>query len=443
VTRDLILLLGGRRIGVVHRGKGDRLRFVYDDDWRTALDAVPLSLSMPLVVREHGPARVEAFLWNLLPDNEAILAAWGQRFQASPRNVFGLLAHVGEDCAGAVQLVTPERLEAIAAEREPEVQWLTEADVAERLRALRRDRAAWRSRADTGQFSLAGAQPKTALVHDGRRWGVPAGRTPTTHILKPPMAGVEGHAENEHLCLTLARAVGLPAARSWVARFEGEPAIVIERYDRIRAPEHDVASVVRVHQEDMCQALGVMPTSKYQNEGGPSPADIAGILREHSSKADEDLLRFVDALGFNWLVGGTDAHAKNYSILHASRRRARLAPLYDIASALPYPDLQQQKLKLAMKVGGRYRLRDIGPRQWEALAGELRLESRAVLDRVATLGDRVANEVGPVCAAARETGLDDPLVPRLEAALVARARSCVGRIERHARAAGRGAVGDG
>ncbi|MFW5876369.1 MAG: type II toxin-antitoxin system HipA family toxin [Myxococcota bacterium] len=429
MTRELVTLLAGRRVGVVQRAAHERLRFTYYEDWRGDPQAVPLSLSMPLAAREHGPDRVEPFLWNLLPDNEAILQAWGKRFRVSPRNVFGLLSHVGADCAGAVQLVSPERVEAMAGDAPPQVQWLDDAEVAARLRELRRDRAAWRRLGDTGQFSLAGAQPKTALLYDGRRWGIPSGRTPTTHILKPPMAGVEGHAENEHLCLNLARAIGLPAARSWVARFEDEVAIVIARYDRVRISESDVSAIVRVHQEDMCQALGLGPGSKYQNEGGPSPADIVALLRDHSTEPGDDIGTFVDALAFNWLVGGTDAHAKNYSMLHASGSRARLAPLYDIASALPYPDLQVQKLKLAMKIGGRYRLRDVGPRQWEALAEELGLGPRTMLDRVADLGERMANEVGPVCDEARDAGLTDPLVPRLHAALEARARSCVERIE--------------
>lgn len=434
MTRELVTLLGGRRIGVVERGRNDRLRFLYDDEWRTAPEAMTLSLSLPLVAREHGHAVVDAFLWNLLPDNDRILDAWGKRFQVSPRNVFALISHVGEDCAGAVQFAVPDRMDALGTGEAPQVQWLDEAGVADRLRELRRDHAAWRSRGDTGQFSLAGAQPKTALLYEEGRWGVPSGRTPTTHILKPPTAGVKGHAENEHLCLVLARAVGLPAAHSYVERFEDEVAIVIERYDRARISGHGgVQAIVRVHQEDMCQAMGLRPTSKYQSDDGPSPADIVHVLREHSSRPEEDVETFVGALAFNWLVGGTDAHAKNYSILHASRGRVRLAPLYDIASALPYPDMRPEKLKLAMKIGGRYRLREIGPAQWEDLASELDLEPPAVLNGVAALGTRIEERVAPVCQEARDAGLTDPMVPSLERALKERARSCIKRIERYAR----------
>src|SRR6185295_3454712 len=133
-------------------------------------------------------------------DNAHILDRWGRRFRVSPRNAFALLAHVGEECAGAVQFVRPERVKALRGRARKSVQWLDTADVAERLHALRVDQSAWRQPGDTGQFSLAGAQPKTALLLEKGRWGVPSGRTPTTHILKPPTGGFHGHAENERFC---------------------------------------------------------------------------------------------------------------------------------------------------------------------------------------------------------------------------------------------------
>jgi len=198
MTNHLIALLDGREVGAVHY-KDSRLSFSYSETWRNDPNAYPLSLSMPLGSATHGHARIEAFLWGLLPDNDRVLQNWGKRFQVSPKNVFRLLAHVGEDCAGAVQFVTPERLPTLVAEPTArEVQWLTEDDVAERLRTLRADHSAWRTASDTGQFSLAGAQPKTALLFERRRWGVPSGRVPTTHILKPPTGEWDGHAENEH-----------------------------------------------------------------------------------------------------------------------------------------------------------------------------------------------------------------------------------------------------
>ncbi len=213
----------------------------------------------------------------------------------------------------------------------------------ERLRALRQDQSAWRIPRDTGQFSLAGAQPKTALLLENGRWGVPSGRMPTTHILKPPTGEFEGHAENEHFCLELARSLQLPVANSEIRRFEDEIAIVIERYDRTRAK----GRIVRIHQEDICQAMGLPPTRKYQSDGGPGVREIAELLTTYSTAPTEDTKTFVGAIAFNWIVAGTDAHAKNYALLLGSESRIRLAPLYDLASALPYPGMRPIGLKLA------------------------------------------------------------------------------------------------
>ena len=459
----LVALLSDREIGVVSRDRRGRLRFTYREQWRTASDAVPLSLSIPLAAAEHPHKRIDPFLWGLLPDNELVLERWAGQFHVSARNAFALLSHVGEDCAGAVQLVRQERLDLLRSARDPEVQWLDKAGVAKRLGALRADHAAWRSPGDTGQFSLAGAQPKTALLYHDGRWGVPSGRMPTTHILKPPAAELNGHAENEHFCLALAREIGLPAAATEVLRFGEEVAIVIERYDRARtAPlaaaaaaesaaiaasvDHPtsrataaaVASraaalaalakaqpVLRLHQEDMCQALGIPPTLKYQGEGGPSPEDIIALLRAHSVRSEEDVGTFIDALAFNWLVAGTDAHAKNYSVLHGGGGRARLAPLYDIASALPYPQLHVQRLALAMKVGGKYRLLRIGLHEWRKLATDVRLPADETISRIAELASRVVESIPIVRDRAVSQGLTHPILPRLAGALARRAHECL------------------
>jgi serine/threonine-protein kinase HipA len=420
VTDELITLLGGETVGRVLPRKGGRLSFVYEQSWRDADEAYPLSLSMPLAAREHDHKVIEAFLWGLLPDNEQILDRWARKFQVSPRNVFALISHVGADCAGAVQFVTPERLAAIQSGATDRIDRLTTKDVAERLRVLREDHAVWRLPSDTGQFSLAGAQPKTALIFENDRWGIPTGRIPTTHILKPPTGQFSGHAENEHICLALARACGLPAAISRVERFETEIAIVVDRYDRVRSGNQ----IIRVHQEDMCQALGIMPMRKYQNEGGPGIKEIVDLLRIHSSARDEDVRTFVHAVGFNWLVAGTDAHAKNYSLLISGEPRVRLAPLYDVASILPYEEFDIQKIRAAMKVGGEYRLRDIGLRQWQKLAREIHFDEDELIAALRIMAKQLPDQVSTTSARAHEEGLDKPIIDRLAAALTERTLAC-------------------
>ena len=420
MTNRLIALLAGREVGTVHY-KNARLSFVYNDTWRADPNAYPLSLSMPLASAEHGHARIEAFLWGLLPDNDRVLENWGKRFQVSPRNVFRLIAHVGEDCAGAVQFVRPERLEALQADTaSKEVKWLTEDDVAERLRALRADHSAWRSAQDTGQFSLAGAQPKTALLFERKRWGVPSGRVPTTHILKPPTGEWDGHAENEHYSLQLARAAGLIVPNSTVQHFGDEIAIVIDRYDRVRSE----GRWSRIHQEDMCQALGIHPTRKYENDGGPGARTIAELLREQSSNSEEDVRSFVDAIIFNWLIAGTDAHAKNYALLLGGGGAVRLAPFYDLASILPYQTIDLQKAKLAMKIGGEYRLRYIGLRNWQKFAVEMHLDEGLLMDRIRAMAALLPDHAAPIQKELETSGLSHRTITRLTQRLQRRAASC-------------------
>ncbi len=437
---QLVVLIGGREVATLQRGRRARWVLRYSATWREDPSTFPLSLSMPLAAREHGHEVLEAFVWGLLPDNAMVLDRWARRFQVSVRNPFALVACGGEDCPGAVQIVRPDRVVALERQEPFQVEWLTEAEVAERLALLERDHAAWRAPQDTGWFSLAGAQPKTALLWHEGRWGVPRGRTPTTHILKPPIPGLDGHVVNEHLCLALAREVGLPAASTEVRRFGEHQVVVVERYDRVRtagladaAPTTGRATelralalerpILRLHQEDVCQAFGLPPSLKYQNEGGPGADAVAALLGEHSSRPDEDLGTFVDALAYNWIVGGTDAHAKNYALLHGGGGRVRLAPLYDIASTLPYFPLQ--RLRLAMKVGGEYRLGHVGRRHWERLGVATGLGGEEAVERACSLAERVSERIGAVAAGCGRQGLEASVVESLARTIERRAVACV------------------
>ncbi|WP_319946070.1 HipA domain-containing protein [Mesorhizobium sp. AR07] len=266
------------------------------------------------------------------------------------------------------------------------------------------------------------AQPCRRLAEDGPTLPGQSLRHPLrahTHILKPPTGEFDALAENEHLCLRLARKLGLAVARSRVMRFGDEVAIIIERYDR----EATATGIVRIHQEDLCQALAVSPTRKYENEGVPGAIAIAGQLRETSSKPGEDVARFVDALIFNWLIGGTDAHAKNYSVLIGRGGVVRLAPLYNVASILPY-DFDLQRVRLAMRIGGEYRLRDISVPQWDRLNKDLKLDRDATIARIRRLAEAIPDTLADVGKAAKADGLAHPLTDRLAEAIIARAGKC-------------------
>jgi serine/threonine-protein kinase HipA len=426
--------MGPKRLGVLEMGTHGRLRLDYDDEYLDDPSATPLSTSMPLSGRSYVGKVVVAFLQGLLPDDDDVLRRWAARFHVPPGNLFGLLSHVGEDCAGGAQFVRPERLGEL---RPGGVRWLADEVLRERVELLRTDPTSWLDETSEGRFSLAGAQAKFALLHDEGRWGEPYGAVPTTHIIKPPSGRFADLDLNEHLCLSAARLAGLPAARSALVDFAGERAVAVERYDRLRGAD----GWLRVHQEDLCQAFGLMPDRKYESEGGPGAADICRLLRRLLPGADGDgaVADFLRAVAFNWLIGGTDAHAKNYSLLLAGPQ-VRLAPLYDLVSGFPYlagprgPRRSGQirgNLKLAMKVGANRELGLVRKEDWEELAAAAGTPKQSLLAEL----ERLVGVVPPAFAAAASADdvvaahskLPQCLVQRVEANVMLCKNALAGR----------------
>jgi serine/threonine-protein kinase HipA len=419
MSDTLAVLLDDAVAGTVTRHQAGRLRLDYADAYRTDAGRTPLSVSMPTSVRSHQDAAINPWLWGLLPDNPLVLERWARQFHAAVKPFSLLSTPIGHDCAGAVRLAAAD--EALRLLSAPgSVTWLTETEVAERLRELREDNTAWLGREFTGQFSLAGAQAKTALLYEDGRWGEPSGAAATSHILKPAVAGLDDHDLNEHLCLDAAGRAGLVVARTRVERFGEESAIVVDRYDR-RVRDGQLS---RVHQEDLCQALGLHPDRKYQRDGGPGPADVVDLLRNVMAPraGDTAVWRFFDALIWNWLIAGTDAHGKNYSLLLAGGD-VELAPLYDIASALPY-GVHERKLRFAMKIGGDYR---VYPERntWKKAAKELSLNVDRALDRVVALAEKAPDAFADAANAPEVTALNRPLPTRLVDLVADRVRRCL------------------
>lgn len=418
MTDRLLVLLDDQVAGAVDRDRAGRLTFSYDDSYRTSPVATPLSVSMPLQVRVHPDRIVMPWLWGLLPDNDRVVRRWAERFHVSASSPFALLATpVGEDCAGAVRFVREDALVA-ALERPGEVQWLDDDEIAARLRDLRSDSTAWLGSDFAGRFSLAGAQAKTALVQVDGRWGLPIGATPTSHILKPAITGLDDHHLNEHVCMRAAAYAGLLVARTELVVFADECAVVVERYDRSSL---DDGSLHRLHQEDVLQALALHPTMKYQADGGPAPGAITSLLRRVMPPrvADAASTQFLDALLWNWIIGGTDAHAKNYSILLRAND-VRLAPLYDIASGLPYA--HERQLRLAMKLGGDYRLHTQQAGTWAAVGSELGVDADQVRVRALEIASAAPQAFGRVAGEIGEVSSDVPL--RMVELIEGRAERC-------------------
>lgn len=361
-VRQLRIYLDGVPIGTAEQTPQGALSFVYDEEYRLGdLEATPLSLSMPLGRPQHGTKQVRAYLDGLLPDSQSARQRWAREYNVSANSPFALLSHVGRDAAGAVQVLPPDADASDALARNGDIEWLSDDDFAAMAHDLAAHGEDWDPGRFGGRWSLAGAQPKMALHRDPgtRRWGIPRDSTPTTHIIKPAIEGFAQHHINEALCLRAAHEAGLSAAVVDLVEVADVQAVISHRYDRY---QEDDGRWVRIHQEDLCQALAVHPERKYQSDGGPGVGDVADLLARLSI-VDREISaeRFFKGLVFNVLIGGTDAHAKNCSLI-LSGPRAQIAPLYDVASAAPYS--QHERLSTPMKVGEHWKMLDVTKADW-------------------------------------------------------------------------------
>ena len=418
----LHILYGDIPVGTLaYAREKDEISLTYDESWQFGRESFPISLSLPLAKRSHPDAAMRPFLQGLLPDNPAVIEAWGKRFQVSPRNPFDVIKHVGEDCAGAFQFVRPERLDLILSGALDSLVRLSEDDVAKRMIDLQSQARSIPTLLE-GRFSLAGAQTKDALYQKDGGWFVPSGRIPSTHILKPQLEEFEEHALNEHFCLKLASRLGLRSAESRILSVAGMKVLCVERYDRVTYTAG--GPLVRLHQEDVCQALGRYPHQKYQADGGPSAAEIANLLNRSSDDHEADVATFIASLAFNWVIAGTDAHSKNYSLIHGQGSYLRSAPLYDLASFLPYQrDPNSTKVKLAMKIGGTYRLHEIDASHWEKWAEEVDLAPERVIRIVRLTVQGVMDSLDLVEETIREEN-DSPFIQKLTDVINHRAARC-------------------
>ena len=422
----LHVIYGDTSVGILaYDRKRDEISLSYEESWQFGSESFPASLSLPLAKRVHADERIRPFLQGLLPDNPAVIEAWGKRFQVSPRNPFDLIKHVGEDCAGALQFVRPERLDKILSGALDSLIPLSEADLATRIENLNAQSRSVPAQIE-GRFSLAGAQTKDALHLKDGQWFIPGGRIPSTHILKPELDEFDHHSLNEHFCIQLAAKTGLMRAESRIMEIGGTRVLCVKRYDRSTDTS---GKITRWHQEDTCQAMGRYPNQKYQADGGPSATEIVRLLDRFSDDRSDDISRFIMALALNWIIAGTDGHSKNYSLLHAPGNFVRLAPFYDLASWLPYErDANSTKVKLAMKIGGTYRLHEIDGERWRKWAEEADLNPVWVKSCVLTLAEKVEKSVDSVKDSITQTQ-DVPFVHELSRLIIERARFCAEAVE--------------
>lgn len=410
-TQKLNIWMNGIPVGYWETTRyGERLG--YFDEWLADEQARPLSLSLPFL---PGNARYQGqivanYFDNLLPDNEAIRRRLAQRHQAGGTDAFHLLAKLGRDCVGAIQLLPEDETPSDVYEIKGEV--LNMAGVAQRLRNNTSAQALGQHEHDEDlRLSLAGAQEKTALLRHGNQWLLPHGSTPTTHIFKLPL-GLVGHmkadmrtsVENEWLCSKIMSAYEIPIATCEIEHFEDQKALVVERFDR--TPSSDGSWIIRLPQEDMCQATGTSPLRRYQSDGGPGIAQIMELLLG-SDDADRDRKNFFKTQVIFWVLAATDGHGKNFSIAHLPGRRYRATPIYDVLSAHPVigkgkNQISPQKAKLAMAVRGTtnyYLIDKIQRRHWINQARQVSVGAEAAeqsIEEVIGSTDAVIEKVRPL-----------------------------------------------
>jgi serine/threonine-protein kinase HipA len=372
-------------VGHLIQDEGGQMVFEYAESWLEKPGACALAQSLPLRKERFTRKECRGFFAGILPE-ESKREIIARNLGISARNDYAMLERIGGECAGAVTFVpTGEPLPS----RNYGYRKLSTEELIAILKELpRRPLLAGENGV---RLSLAGAQDKIAVRIEGDNVSLPLGGAPSTHILKPAIERFEGVVFNEALSMKLAATIGLPAAPVEFRTVEDTTFLLVERYDRVHQQASGGESTVeRVHQEDFCQALGIVPETKYQKEGGPSLKDCFHLLREVASAPVIDLARLLDAVIFNYLVGNNDAHGKNFSLLYPGAGmedvQVRLAPLYDVVSTIYYPELSQE---MAMKIGGEYSSAKVTPQNFEKLAEEVGLAKPLVRRRVPELADAI------------------------------------------------------
>ena len=408
--RVLDVYLGSSKVGVYSRAPNGATSFRYADEWLSLERAFPISLSLPLSDRIWSGERSSSYFDGLLPDDRTVREKIAAREQAESASIFDLLAVIGRDCVGALRFVRegadpgdPSKME---------YRSVTDDEIVARLAALGTHPLGLNADEDDFRISIAGMQEKTAFLwiddpSNTGGWQLPNGPTPTSHIFKPAMklgpdgADFSDTPWNEWLCLVLCRALGLESANAEVQMYDGQPVIVVERFDRTW--HEDV--LYRLPQEDICQALGVPPLRKYQSDGGPGIVEVMEFLNGAVAPY-EDRLSFMKSQIVFWLLAAIDGHAKNFSIF-LSPSGYRLAPLYDVMSAAPYPQFPTQKVKLAMALGdkGYYRLNQIQHRHFYQTGQKAGLYEQDMETIFLDLSARMEGAIAETAALADDVGM--------------------------------------
>lgn len=418
MKRSLDVYFADTPCGRLEQDDAGALSFVYVQSYLGSRQPTPISVSMPLRA-EHWPDRqVRPFFSGLLPDEGArqrLASALG----VSSGNAFGLLEIIGGECAGALSLFPVG--ERPPPQDEASIDILSPARLTEILGKLRTRPLLGGE--DGVRLSLAGAQDKLAVCLESDAIALAKGGRPTTHILKPAIPTLDGAVHNEYFCLRLAAALKLPAPSVKIGKAGDTPYLLVERYDRQTLPG---GQIIRLHQEDFCQALSIPPELKYEDEGGPGTAAALSLIDANTARPAADRLSFIRRLIFTYLIGNADAHAKNYALLY-QRLRPDLAPVYDALCTAAYPRLAK---KLAMSIGGRSVPDTIQLSHWYTLVPDTRAAQRVLAKDLADMAERTRVAAPALIAEMNAQGIEHPILKTIQGVIDTRAGHLLRLIEK-------------
>lgn len=433
----LNVFLNSRHVGVLRREATGAIDFRYERDWLDWRGTFPVSLSLPLREDRYIGTQVTNVFDNLLPDSDPIRKRVAERVGADGIDPFSLLTALGHDCVGAMQFLPDGTVPGAAGETNGKQ--VSDDEVAVIIKNLAEAPLGMGVDEDF-RISIAGAQEKTALLRKGGQWFKPTGTTATTHIFKPQIGqlpnGIDlsNSVENEYFCLKLLEAFGVPVANVEIADFGGRRTLIVERFDRLWAKD---GRLLRLPQEDICQALSIPPTRKYQSDGGPGMREIIDLLKG-SDSPDADIAMFMRVSIVFWLLGATDGHAKNFSIFLGPGGRFRMTPLYDVLTGQPSLDngqITQRKFKLAISVGKNrhYAIHDIVPRHFIQTADLAGVGTGTMEEIFADIVANIERQAQNVVASLPE-GFPDQLVTSTMAAISHRTRLIAGSLSEASKA---------
>jgi serine/threonine-protein kinase HipA len=400
MARILDVWFYGNKAGQLVQDDSGRLQFAYNADYLGSKQPWPLSVSMPVGAAEFEDRVARPFFAGLLPE-DLIRRKVAKLLGVSEKNPFSMLEVIGGECAGALSLYpegTPPHKE-----NPDDIQILDEKHLDEVFEHLKR-RPLFAGE-DGVRLSLAGAQDKLAVRLIGDKLALMRGGAPTTHILKTLISDrhdVTDSAHNELFCLMLAARCGLSVPQAQMRSTPNQPYLLVERYDR-RWQGNDV---VRLHQEDFCQALSIPPENKYEREGGPGISTCLDEIQKHSIEPLPDRLAFLNVVIFNYLIGNSDAHGKNFSLLY-EEGKPRLAPAYDLLSTAVYPELAT---KMAMKIGGKYDPDEVYLRHWHRLVPDTAVARKAIEKSLAGMATTALDQATKLHAELNNENITSPVL---------------------------------